>query len=765
MTKKPSKPAKKSPFPNREEILQFIRSSSKRVGKREIARAFKLDSRQKMTLKKALREMQLDGTLEKEKGRRVRKSETLPPVAVVEITGTDSDGDLLARPVDWDGNGEAPRIYMIQGHRRHSAPGPGDRVLARLTPTGDGEFEGRTIRAIAAAPRQTLGIFEKVGGEARLRPTDKRARGEFAIDPRDTLNAEPGDLVRAEPLRGRRLGLSQARIVEVIHGGEGSASPSIIALVDYDLPTRFSAEAEKQAAGAGAAPAKDRDDFRSLPLVTIDGADARDFDDAVWAEPDPDKKNPGGWHLLVAIADVAWYVRSGDALDQDAYQRGNSAYFPDQVVPMLPEALSNGWCSLVPGEDRPCVAVHLWIDASGKLRRHQFRRGVMRSAARLTYEQVQAARDGNPDKTTRPLLNSVITPLYGAYQSLLKGRTARDALELEMPERRIDLAPDGTVNGIGVRQRLDSHKLIEEFMITANVAAAETLEKAALPCMYRVHDQPSKEKLEALRNVLESVGIRFARGGTPTPKRFNQILKKAAATPHAPMVNVMVLRSQAQAEYAPENVGHFGLALVRYCHFTSPIRRYADLLVHRALIAGGRLGPGGLEKNPGDFVELGEHLSMTERRAANAERDAVDRFIAGFLADRIGAVFQGRINGVTRFGLFVTLTETGADGLVPMRTLADDYYVHDETRHSLRGRNSGIEYRLGDEVEVRLTEANPVTGGMVLALMDSGTPPSAKKGAKAKGARPSRRAKGRAKGGAKTRAAGRRKSTGGRRRR
>ena len=765
MTKKSPKPAKKSPFPSREEILQFIRSSPKRVGKREIARAFKLDSRQKMTLKKALREMELDGTLERDRGRRVRAPEALPPVAVVEITGTDMDGELLARPVAWDGDGEVPRITMVPGRRRHPAPGPGDRVLARLTPTGDGEFEGRTIRAIVSAPRQILGIFETIGGEGRLRPTDKRSRGEFAVDPRDTLDAGPGDLVRAEPLRGRRLGLRQARIVEVLHGGEGPTAPSMIAIADYDLPTRFTAEAEKQAAQAGPAPEKDRDDFRSLPLVTIDGADARDFDDAVWAEPDPDKKNPGGWHLLVAIADVAWYVRSGDPLDRDAYQRGNSVYFPDRVVPMLPEALSNGWCSLVPGEDRPCIAVHLWIDASGKLLRHQFRRGVMRSAARLTYEQVQAARDGNPDKTTGPLRDTVIDPLFGAYQSLLQGRTAREALELEMPERRIELAPDGTVTGIGVRRRLDSHKLIEEFMITANVAAAETLEKAGRPCMYRVHDQPSKEKLEALRNVLDSVGIRFARGGTPTPKRFNQILKKAAATPHAPMVNEMVLRSQAQAEYAPDNVGHFGLALGRYCHFTSPIRRYADLLVHRALIASARLGPGGLEKNPRDFADMGEHLSMTERRAAGAERDAIDRFIAGFLADRIGAVFQGRINGVTRFGLFVTLTETGADGLVPMRTLADDYYVHDETRHSLRGRNSGIEYRLGDEVEVRLSEANPVTGGMVLALMDSGAPLSAKKGAKkgpkARGARPRRGAK----GGAKTMAAGRGKSKGGRRRR
>ena len=590
MTKSPrKKPPKKSPFPSHENILKFIEESPGRVGKRVIARAFKLDAKQKMTLKKVLREMQQSGALEKGRKKRIREPGTLPPVTVLEITGPDSDGDLMARPVDWDGDGEAPKIYMLPDSRPQ--PGPGGRVLARLSKTSDGDSEARVIRAIAAAPEQILGVFGIVNGQGRLSPTDKRSKGEYVIDQRDTLDAQPGDLVRAEPLPGRKLGLRRARIVERVPGGEGGA-PSMIAIADYGLPTRFSAQAEKLAKAAGPAPAKGREDLRKLPLVTIDGADARDFDDAVWAEPDPDRNNPGGWHLLVAIADVSWYVRPGDALDVCAYERGNSVYFPDRVVPMLPEALSNGWCSLVPKEDRPCMAAHLWIDRDGRLLRHQFRRGIMRSRARLTYEQAQAANDASPDKTTKPLMATVIEPLYGAYRALLKGRVKRGVLELDMPERKIELAADGAVAAIAVRQRLDSHKLIEEFMIAANVAAAETLEKARKPCMYRVHDEPSAEKVAALRDALDSVGITFAKGGVASPKRFNQVLKQAVGTAHAEMVNVMVLRTQAQAEYGPGNLGHFGLALRRYCHFTSPIRRYADLIVHRALIDAVGLGEG-----------------------------------------------------------------------------------------------------------------------------------------------------------------------------
>ncbi len=723
----PKKPTKAAPFPSDEDILKFVEESPGRVGKREIARAFKLNARQKRTLKKVLRDMQQSGTLQKDRGKRVRKPGTLASVTVIQVTGPDMDGEMMARPVTWESEDPPPKIYMVLDPRRQPQPGPGDRVLARLGPTGDGAYEARVIRTIAAAPDQVLGIFGIVGGQGRLSPTDRRSKGEYVIDGPDTLDAKPGDLVRAEPVAGRKLGLRRAKIVERVAGGGGdgkigggAATASMISIADYGLPTRFSDDALKLAEAAGPAPAKGRDDFRDIPLVTIDGADARDFDDAVWAEPDRDRKNPGGWHLLVAIADVSWYVRPGDGLDTGAYERGNSVYFPDRVVPMLPEALSNGWCSLVPHEDRPCMAVHLWIDAAGKLIRHQFKRGLMKSKARLTYEQVQAAQDGRPDKITKPLLKTVINPLYGAYQALLKDREARGVLDLEMPERVIRLAKDGSVEAIANRQRLDSHKLIEEFMIAANVAAAIALEKKRRDFLYRVHDEPSTEKLDALREVLASININFAKGGVASPKRFNSILKKAANTPHAPMVNLIVLRSQAQAEYGPGNLGHFGLALRRYCHFTSPIRRYADLLVHRALIDAGGLGQGGLGKFPRDMTEAGKHLSETERRAAGAERSAIDRFTAAYLEQRIGARFGGRINGVTRFGLFVTLEETGADGLIPIRTLGDDYFVHDEDRHSLRGRRSGREYRLGQNIEITLREANPVSGGMIFALADSG---------------------------------------------
>ena len=439
----------------------------------------------------------------------------------------------------------------------------------------------------------------------------------------------------------------------------------------------------------------------------------------MWAEPDPHPDNPGGWHLLVAIADVAHYVGPGSPLDREAFRRGNSCYFPDRVVPMLPEALSNGVCSLKPGEPRACIAAHLWIDGDGHLIRHRFVRGLMRSAARLTYEQVQAARNGEPDDRTGPLLDPIIAPLYGAFAALSKARDRRGTLDLDVPERVVHLDEDGAVQAIGVRPRFDSHRLIEEFMIAANVAAAQALGRRNHPCLYRVHDQPSPAKLEALRQYLEPLGYRLAKGQVPQPRVFTQILVQAADRPEAETINQMILRSQAQAVYSPGNIGHFGLALAHYAHFTSPIRRYADLTVHRALIRVLGLGAGGADDGEiARLEEIGEHISYTERRAAAAERDALDRYVAGFLEDQVGGIFQGTISGVTRFGLFVTLKDSGADGLVPIASLPDDYYQHDERGHRLVGERWGRSYRLGDAVRVRLVEADALTGSTLLHLLD-----------------------------------------------
>ena len=709
------------PFPTREAVLELVRKSDRRVGKREIARAFGLDADQKVALRDLLRTLEDEGLIGRAGKRRFSQPAALPPVAVLVITGPDADGELLARPQTWDADEAPPRIYMAPERRSRSALGPGERVLARLHPAGDGVYEGRVIRRLPGAPTRVLGIFRSVDGHGRIKSINRREKSEFVVAPADSLGAGSGELVWAEVLRsGRPLGPRPARVIERLGDVHGPKSISLITIHDHDIPTAFSREALDLAATAGPATPKQREDLRAVPLVTIDGADARDFDDAVWAEADPDPANGDGWHLLVAIADVAWYVRPGDALDRAAHERGNSVYFPDRVVPMLPEALSNGWCSLRPGEERPCLAAHLWIDADGRLLRHHFVRATMRSAARLTYEQVQAARDGRPDDATGPLVEPVLAPLYGAFQALARARGSRGVLELDLPERRVVIGEDGAVVGIEQRQRFDSHKLIEEYMIAANVAAAEALEAKRCPAiMYRVHDEPSREKLEALRDFLATIGLKLARGEVTRAALFNRILERAAETPYARVVNEVVLRSQAQAAYDPDNIGHFGLALRRYCHFTSPIRRYSDLLVHRALIAALGLGPGGLPEEPDDFAKIAEHISATERRAATAERDAVDRFTAAFLAERVGAEFAGRITGVTRFGLFVTLEPSGGDGLVPISTLPDDYYVHDEEGHRLVGRAGGLVYRLGDAVTVRLVEADPITGGIILHVVEA----------------------------------------------
>jgi ribonuclease R len=449
--------------------------------------------------------------------------------------------------------------------------------------------------------------------------------------------------------------------------------------------------------------------LRDIPLVTIDGEDARDFDDAVFAVPEG-----SGFRLLVAIADVAHYVRPDSALDRSARTRGNSCYFPDRVVPMLPEALSNGWCSLRPGEDRGCLYAEMRIDAAGHKTAHRFGRGLMRSAARLTYEQVQAAHEAGDGDPTLPL-----PALYAAFRALLAARDARGTLDLDLPERRVVLDEAGRVTSVAPRPRLDSHRLIEEFMVLANVSAAEELERLHQPCVYRVHAPPSEEKLEALRGFLRSLDITLAAGNQLHPRDLDRVLKQVAGSESAPLINEVMLRSQSQAAYAVENIGHFGLALARYAHFTSPIRRYADLLVHRALIRGLHLGEGGLaEAEVPALADWAEHITATERRAALAERDAIDRYLAAFMADKVGSVFAARISGVTRFGLFVTVGASGASGLVPVTSLHDDFWFYDEATQTLSGRRTRFTYHLTQEVEVLLAEASPVTGGLVFHILD-----------------------------------------------
>jgi len=706
-----TKPRRPNGLPSRQEIVEFIAASPFPVGKREIAKAFKVKPADRVALKGLLKDIERSGPVERTQRRRLAPAGALPEVAVVELYEIDAGGDAWCRPLG--DMPDPPRIRLDKG-----ALGLNERAVVRLSRLEGGQYSAALIRKLEPQGDRVLGVFTAGrDGGGRLTPTDRKHKTIYTVRPTEAMGCQDGELVLAAALPLPRLGLPHAQIVERLGKIGDPGSISLVAIHTQGIPTGFSAEAIAEAEAAKPVTLGTRTDLRQIPLVTIDGADARDFDDAVWAEPDADPDNPGGWHILVAIADVSWYVRPGSPLDRAAAERGNSVYFPDRVVPMLPEALSNELCSLKPEVERACLAIHMWLDADGTKLRHEVVRGLMRSAARFTYEQVQEMMDGPPGA----LRDLLVVPLYGAYQALDRARRKRGTLELDLPERKVVLAPDGTVASIERRLRLDSHKLIEEFMIAANVAAAETLEKVKRPCMYRVHDVPDPDKLDALREFLDGIGIhglKLSKGQAVKPHHFGQILSAAVGRPEAPLINELVLRSQAQAVYSPENLGHFGLALRRYAHFTSPIRRYADLLVHRALVAGLKLGEGGLDPiAPEDFAELGAHISRTERRAALAERMAVDRYTIAFMQSHVGASFPGRINGVARFGLFVTLDDTGADGLVPIGSLPGDYYHHDANQHCLIGQRTRRTFTLGDRVEVKLVEADPIAGGMVFALL------------------------------------------------
>lgn len=722
------------PFPTKEEVRRFIEESPGPVTKREVARAFKITGNDRVALKQMIRELQRDGTLEKEAGRRLTAPGRLPSVCVARVVGPDADGELIAKPVTWRDEGPAPVIYIEPERRGHHTLSAGDTVLTRIRPGADGSYEGRIMRRLdrETAGTRLIGTVMRHGDRLFVRSADRRRSHDYTVTERDLAGAAEGDLVLAESPHGQPGRARQAMVLRRLGKATDPAVIVEIALHNAEIPTEFTTPALEEAASAVVPALEDRVDLRDLPLVTIDGADAKDFDDAVYAEPDTDPSNPGGWKLIVSIADVSAYVPPGSALDEEAFNRGNSVYFPGRVVPMLPEALSNGVCSLVPDEDRACLAARMRITSTGRLLDHRFERALMRSRARLTYEQVQAAHNGVQDSITDPLTETVIAPLYGAYEALSKARGHRGTLDLELPEHVVHLHEDGSVHRLGLRQRLDSHRLIEEFMITANVAAAQALGERQVPCLYRIHDSPDPARLEALREFLKPLGYSLSKGQVIKPIMFTQVLDQAADRPEAEMINQMVLRSQAQAAYSPDNIGHFGLALPQYVHFTSPIRRYADLTVHRGLIRTFKLGHGGMTDRELERLEsIGTHISSTERRAAQAERDAVDRFVAAYLSEQVGQIFEARVSGVTRFGLFVTLRDTGADGLVPISSLPEDYYEHDERSHTLVGRRWGRVFRMGAAVRAKLIEADPLTASTVFNLVDvdDGADPFAEDGA------------------------------------
>ncbi|OYX45154.1 MAG: ribonuclease R [Rhodobacterales bacterium 32-67-9] len=707
-------------IPSKSEILDWIADNPGLSAKRDIAKAFGIKGADRIELKRLLKELEGEGTLERRR-KTYRDPEKLPPVTILTILPPDRNGDQFARPMEWQGEAPEPRV-LFQPRKADAPVAEGDRILARVNEVKgeDYHYEARLIRKIGSNPHKILGIFRKATEGGRIVPIDKGADKEWTVAADATLGAKDGELVEAELAGPKgRMGLPRARIIERLGDPSAPKAVSLIAIHQHGIPDDFPDAAIEDADRMKPAPLGKREDLRHLPFITIDPADARDHDDACFAHPDDDAKNDGGHIVWVAIADVAQYVTPGSALDREARHRGNSTYFPDRVVPMLPDRLSGDLCSLHEGVARPVLAVWMKLDAKGRKVAHRFTRAIIKSVASLNYTEVQEAQDGRPNERCAGLLEEVIAPLYAAYEATKTARAMRQPLDLDLPERKIELTEDGRVKSVAFRERLDAHRLIEEFMILANVAAAEELIRLRRPLLFRVHEEPSPEKLDALREVAVASGFTLAKGQVLRTEHLNRLLAQAEGTDFDELLNITTLRSMTQAYYTPENFGHFGLALKSYAHFTSPIRRYSDLIVHRALILGHGWGEDGL--SPQDIEMLAEtalHISETERRSMAAERDTTDRYLAAYLADRVGSEFAGRISGVTRFGLFVKLDETGADGLIPIRSVGREFFHYDQRAQTLMGADTGLTIGIGQRVTVRLAEAVPVTGGLMLELLD-----------------------------------------------
>ena len=708
-----------SKLPTKKQIQDWIKDNPKKSSKREIAKAFGIKGSMRVELKKVLKELTLSGEIDKNK-KSFKNPNQLSSVCILQMMASTSDGDLFARPVDWKGDEPEPIVLMVF---RASDPALayGDRVLAKVSIVQDEQYqyEGRIIRVLKKTPKNTLGIFKETSEGGRILPIEKSGR-EWSVKLSDALDAKDGELVEAEQIKGPRAsGLHAARVINIVGDPSGPKAVSLIAIHQHGIPHQFPEDVLNESENSNFSVDAKREDLTKIPFVTIDPSDARDHDDAVYSHPDKDPSNIGGHVLWVAIADVAHFVKPGSALDKEARKRGNSTYFADRVVPMLPDRLSGDLCSIHEGIERPCLAVCITIDKSGKKLKQTFHRANIKSVASLNYEEVQKSVEGTVNEKVKPHFENVIKPLYECYFCLKKSKDCRQPLDLDLPERKVELFKNGRVKAVVLKERFDSHRLIEEFMILANVAAAEELSKARSEFLYRVHEEPTPEKLNALREVAQSAGFNLAKGQVLQTSHLNDLLTKSKQSDLSELISMTTLRSMSQAYYSRENFGHFGLALKKYAHFTSPIRRYSDLITHRALISSLGLGCDGLKEMDSEKLEgTAKHISDTERRSMVAERDTTDRYLASYLSEKVGNEFEGKISGVAKFGFFVRLNESGAEGIVPVRTLGTDFYYYDDRTNTLRGSETGLIIGLGQRATVRLKEVDPIAGGIAFDALN-----------------------------------------------
>ncbi len=690
------------PVPSRAFLMQYLEERGAPVPFPDLVSSFRLTPREKRALRLRLKAMVRDGQII-----RNRREGYCLTERVAVITGVVSghrDGYGFVAP-DQEGTEDVYLSSRVMRELIH-----GDRVAVRIRGKDQrGRPEGSLVEVLERNTDSVVGTYVEESGVGFVAPENPRISHRIVLPPDGTGTAKPGEVVLVEiTTQPTRQTEPIGRIVKMLGAPNAPGIEIEIAIHTHGLPSDWPKAVQRTVRHlvdhVPPSALRGREDLRALPLVTIDGADARDFDDAVFCEP-----TETGWRLLVAIADVAHYVERGSALDTEAQSRGTSVYFTRRVLPMLPEALSNGLCSLNPEVDRLCVACEMRIGRDGRISRSRFFEAVMRSHARLTYDAVAAMLFDRDEKLRRK--NTWLLPhldnLNGAFEALHKQRKKRGAIDFELPEASVELGEDLRIESIHTYERNDAHRIIEECMIAANVSAARFLARNKLPALYRVHETPTAERFKELKTFLATLGVPFPRVKALLPKHFARVLERVRGETYDTLVETVLLRSMARARYQPGNLGHFGLALEEYAHFTSPIRRYPDLLVHRAIKH--RLSGAKLETFPystQDMERLGDHCSMTEKRADEATRDAIAWLKCEYMIDKIGTEFDGVITGVTGFGLFVQLEDVFVDGLVHVTALQNDYYAFDGLRHQLEGTRTHQIFRLADPLRVRVVDVD-----------------------------------------------------------